>query len=429
MGGLRRGGLHHRRRAPGAEHDRAVRRGAPALPGDPRHQPGDRSQGPPGSALLPRRLLRRGRLRPRRLRAVHLQPVGVAFGRLGRTRLLAAPVHRPREPAAAHGPRRRPGAPAGAARPPAAPSGRPRPALRGPSPFGRLGPARGPALPALALVVAAQTGRRHLHLLFAPGLRSGRGAQRARPRRSAAAAALALAAARPAAGRDRLRGRDDRRPRPARPRPHPDAGALVQPARRAAPAGGTPGAALGPGTPARTGSEDHVMTDRPVKDRFAAALFALLCSALPAAPAFAKTFRLPAPVTVKAKVDRAIESDKEANNTEFLVVVSGPLKAEGCFVLKPGAAGQGRVVASFPPEKKGVPGKLQLQLTKLTFADGKSRPISTKSLERVGEKPKSEKVMKILWSKKGGPATVAANQELTFETDADIELEMDCVKQ
>ena len=171
------------------------------------------------------------------------------------------------------------------------------------------------------------------------------------------------------------------------------------------------------------------MTDRPVKDRFAAALFALLCSALPAAPAFAKTFRLPAPVTVKARVDRAIESDKEANNTEFLVVVSGPLKAEGCFVLKPGAAGQGRVVASFPPEKKGVPGKLQLQLTKLTFADGKSRPISTKSLERVGEKPKSEKVMKILWSKKGGPATVALNQELTFETDADIELEMDCVKQ
>lgn len=158
------------------------------------------------------------------------------------------------------------------------------------------------------------------------------------------------------------------------------------------------------------------------------ALPAALASVLLASPAFAKTFRLPAPVAVKAKVDRAIESNKQANNTEFLVTVTGMLKAEGCLVLKPGAAGQGRVVASFPPEKKGVPGRLQLQLTKLTFADGKSRPVSTKSLERVGEKPKSEKVMKILWSKRGGPATVAAGQELTFETDADIELEMDCVK-
>lgn len=147
-----------------------------------------------------------------------------------------------------------------------------------------------------------------------------------------------------------------------------------------------------------------------------------------APPALARTFRIPAPVTIKVKVDRALESTKDANGAVFLATVSAPLKAEGCILLKPEAAGEGRVVGSFPPEK-GVPGRLLLQLTKLSFADGKSRTISTKSLELKGEKPKSEKVLKILWKKKGGKASVEAGQEVTFETDADIDdLNMDCVK-
>jgi hypothetical protein len=157
----------------------------------------------------------------------------------------------------------------------------------------------------------------------------------------------------------------------------------------------------------------------------AALALAVLCQA----PALARTFRIPAPVAIKVKIDRALESTKEAASTEFLVTVAAPLRAEGCFLLKAGATGQGRVVGSFPPQKKGVPGKLQLQLTKLSFADGKSRPVSTKPLEVLGEKPKTEKVMKILWSKKGGKATVEPGQELSFEIDADVDLEMECVKQ
>jgi hypothetical protein len=160
-----------------------------------------------------------------------------------------------------------------------------------------------------------------------------------------------------------------------------------------------------------------------------AVLAAVLAAILsPQAPVLARAFRIPAPITITVTIDRAIESTKEAAGSEFLVTVAGPLKAEGCLLLKAGAAGQGRVVGSFPPEKKGVPGRLQLQLVKLTFADGKSRPVSTKPLERAGEKPKSEKVLKILWSRKGGKASVDAGEELTFEIDADVDLEMDCMK-
>jgi hypothetical protein len=165
---------------------------------------------------------------------------------------------------------------------------------------------------------------------------------------------------------------------------------------------------------------------RPVRP--AAVAMTALVLWLGPAPVFARVFRIPAPVSIKVKIDRAIESTKEANGSEFLLTATIPLKAEGCVLLKPGAGGQGKVVGSFPPGKKGVPGKLQLQITKLTFADGKSRPVSSKPLDRTGEKPKTEKVMKVLWSKKGGKASVAPGEELTFETDADIELDMECVK-
>ena len=165
------------------------------------------------------------------------------------------------------------------------------------------------------------------------------------------------------------------------------------------------------------------------RSRRLGAPLALALAALWHGPALARTFRIPAPVPIKVKIDRAIESTKESGGVEFMVTVAGPLRAEGCFLLKPGATGQGRVVGSFPPQKKGVPGKLQLQLTKLSFADGKSRTVSTRPLERLGEKPKTDKVMKILWSKKGGKASVEAGEELSFEIDADVDLEMECVKQ
>ncbi len=147
-----------------------------------------------------------------------------------------------------------------------------------------------------------------------------------------------------------------------------------------------------------------------------------------ALPVLGMTIRLHPPLQIKVNIDRALESKKGMDLQPFLVTVSEAVKAEGCIVIKKDAQGQGQVIGSFPAEKKGLPGKLQLQLLKLTFADGKTLPLSTKPLEKLGEKAKSEKTMKI-FPKKGGEATIAKGEELIFETDMEIELSMNCIKQ
>jgi hypothetical protein len=92
---------------------------------------------------------------------------------------------------------------------------------------------------------------------------------------------------------------------------------------------------------------------------------------------------VPAGTYLTVRVNQALSSDKNQPGDPFTATLEAPVVANGVVVAEPGETIGGRVAIA-QKHGSGSPGKLGLQLTNLSLADGQQIPIQSQLISRRG---------------------------------------------